>query len=190
MDHRRALRALVGAIVLAAGATASADELPYRITDTLVGSMIPQEIIRAAVPFDGRYDELSVEQKATLALDYESLPAGDEPPFPLYGLRHMVKPLVRFADTYEPVGALVASVMVDSQGRAGEVTVYTSPDPELTRVVTAALALEAYKPGVCHGQPCRMAYVLRLDFPKRGSQPAQVAAFNRFDPNSHALNTH
>ena len=70
--------------------------------------MIPQDIIRAAVPFDGRHAELNAEQQAALARDYPDLSAGDEPPFPMYGLRHVVRPLVRFADTWEPVGLLVA----------------------------------------------------------------------------------
>lgn len=188
MKHRQVILALAGAMGLAAGSAAMADELPYRITDTLVGSMLPQDIIRAPVPFDGRYEELTTDQKAMLRGDYDNLPAGDEPPFPLYGLRHMVKPLVRFADTYGPVGSVVASVMVDSQGHAGEVTVYRSPDPQLTRLVAGMLALETYKPATCRGQPCKMAYMLRLDFPRHDAQPAEVAHFNRFDPNSHTLN--
>ncbi len=190
MKHRHVILALAGAIGLAAGSAAMAEELPYRISDTIVGSLIPQDIIRAPVPFDARYEELSSDQKATLAQDYESLPAGDEPPFPLYGLRHMVKPLVRFADTAKPVGALIASVMVDSQGHAGEVTIYKSPDPLMTRLVSGMLALETYKPATCHGQPCKMAYVLRLDFPRRDGQPVQASAFGRFDLNTHSLNSH
>ncbi len=190
MKHRHLILALAGAMGLATGSAALAEELPYHISDTLVGSMLPQDIIRAAVPFDARYEELTADQKATLASDYENLPVGDEPPFPLYGLRHMVKPLVRFGDTYSPVGSVVASVMVDSQGHAGEVTVYKSPDPQLTRVVIGMLAFETFKPAVCHGQPCKMAYVLRLDFPQRGGQHTDAAAFNRFDMNSHSLTTH
>ena len=190
MKHRHVILALAGALGLAAGSAALAGELPYRITDTLVGSMLPQDIIRAPVPFDARYQDLTAEQKATLAADYENLPAGDEPPFPLYGLRHMLRPVVRFADVGSPVGSLVASVMVDSQGHAGEVTVYKSPDPLLTRLIGGALALETYKPATCHGQPCTMAYVLRLDFPQRGNQPVQETSFGRFDANSHSLNSH
>ena len=189
MKHRHVILALAGALGLAAGSAASAEDLPYRLTDTLVGSMIPQDVIRAPVPFDARYEQLSSDQKATLARDYENLPAGDEPPFPLYGLHHMVKPLVRFADTSTPVGSLIASVMVDSQGHAGEVTVYKSPDPLMTQIVGGMLALETYKPATCHGQPCKMAYVLRLDFPRRGGQPVQASAFGHFDINSHSLNS-
>ncbi len=190
MKHRHLILALAGALGLAAGSAALAEEFPYRITDTLVGSMLPQGIIRAPIPFDARYEELSGDQKATLGRDYDGLPPGDEPPFPLYGLHHMVKPLVRFADTASPVGSLIASVMVDSQGHAGEVTVYQSPDPLMTRLVGGMLALEAYKPASCHGQPCKMAYVLRLDFPRRANLPVQVSAFDHFDVNSHSLNSH
>ena len=188
MKHRIAILGLAGAVALVAGPAAGAQELPYRISDVITGSLVPQEIIRSAAPFDGRYSDLTPEQKAALANDYETLPAGDEPPYPLYGLRHMLNPVVRYADTVGPVGPLIASVVVDSQGRAGEVTVYRSPDAETTRLIAAALTFEQYKPAVCHGQPCKMSYVLRLDFPKRGSEPVTSSAFTRFDPSSHSLN--
>lgn len=189
MKHRHLILALAGAVGLAAGSAALAEQLPYRLSDILVGSMLPQDIIRAPVPFDARYEQLTVEQKATLARDYENLPAGDEPPFPFYGLRHMVRPLVRFADTYSPVGTMVASVMVDSQGHASEVTVYQSPDPAMTRIIGGMLALETYKPATCHGQPCKMAYVLHLEFPRRGSLPVQVLDVGGFDV-THSLSPH
>ena len=190
MKHRITVPALFGALGLVAAFAAGAQELPYRLTDTLTGSMLPQEIVRGAVPFDGSYAELNADQKATLARDYDNLPAGDEPPFPQYGLRHMLKPVVRFADTWGPVGPLVASVEVDSQGHASAVTVYRSPDPRLTQLVAAAMQFESYKPGVCHGQPCKMSYVLRLDFPERGGQPVQTAGFTNNGEDHEALVHH
>lgn len=191
MTHRIAILALAGAVTLFGGSTAKASEqLPYRMTDTITGSMVPQDIILSAAPFDGRYAELTPQQKAALASDYENLPAGDEPPYPLYGLRHMIRPLVQYADVAGPVGPLVASVVVDSQGKPGAVTIYRSPDPELARIVAAALSFEKFKPAVCHGQPCKMDYVLRLEFPKRGGQPVTASTFKGYDPNSHSLNGH
>ncbi|MCK9687099.1 hypothetical protein [Scleromatobacter humisilvae] len=186
MNHRIAVLALA-AFALLAGAPAGAEELPYRISDVITGSLVPQDIIRSATPFDGRYGDLTPQQKAALADDYENLPAGDEPPYPLYGLRHMIKSVVRYADTAGPVGPLVAGVVVDSQGRAGEVTVYRAPDAETARIIAAALSLEPYKPAVCHGQPCKMTYLLRLDFPKRGGQPVTTSSFSRYDPTSHSI---
>ena len=187
MNNRIVALGLAGAMALVAGAAASAEELPYRISDVITGSLVPQDIIRSAAPFDGRYGDLTPQQKAALADDYENLPAGDEPPYPLYGLRHMIRPVLRYADTAGPVGALVAGVVVDSQGHAGEVTVYRSPDPETARIIAAALSFEQYKPAVCHGQPCRMTYLLRLDFPNRGGQPVTTSSFTRYDPTSHMI---
>jgi len=190
MTHRIAILAFAGAMALAAGFSAHAERMPYRITDSITGSLVPQDIILSALPFDGRYADLTPEQKAVLANDYENLPAGDEPPYPLYGLRHMIKPLVRYADMAAPVGSLVASVVVDSQGKAGAVTVYKSPDTEVARLVAAALSFETFKPGMCHGQPCRMEYVLRLDFPQRGGSHITTSVYNENDPNARRFMGH
>jgi len=191
MAHRLTLFALAaGAIVLVPSAAAGADEMPYRITDNITGSLVPQAIILSAAPFDGRYDELTAAQKAALADDYENMPAGDEPPYPRNGLRHMIKPVVRYADTAAPVGKLVASVVVDSAGKPGAVTIYRSPDPEVARLVAAALSFESFKPAVCHGQPCRMDYVLRLDFPQRNGNPLTTTVFNEKDPNARGYTGH
>jgi len=190
MTQRITLFVLAAAVGLASGLAAAAEPMPYRIAEPVTGSLVPQDIILSPAPFDGRYDELTPAQKAVLADDYENMPAGDEPPYPLYGLRHMIKPVVRYAAAAAPVGPLVASVVVDSQGKPGAVTVYRSPDPQLSRLVAAALSFESFKPAVCHGQPCRMDYVLRLDFPQRGSNPVTASFFNETDPNARRFVGH
>lgn len=167
----------------AVAGSAAAQEMPYRITDTIVGSVLPQEIIRSSAPIEGRYSELTPTQKAAVASDYENLPAGDEPPYPMYGVRHLISPVVRYADAGEPVGKLVATVVVDSQGKPGTITVYQSPDSVLARFVASQLATEEYKPAVCHGQPCEMTYVLRLDFPRRAGLHVSEST-STYDPNS------
>lgn len=191
MTARIAAFALAGAIAVAGPPTRAADSpTTYRLTDTVTGSLVPQDIVLSTTPFDGRYDELTAQQKAALASDYESLGPGDEPPYPLYGVRHLLRPVVRYADMAAPVGPMVVSVAVDSTGKPGAISVYRSPSPEMTRLVAAALALESYKPASCHGQPCAMDYVLRLDFPQRGGQPLTASAFGRYDPNAHTIDTH
>jgi len=150
--------------VNAVAGSAAAQEMPYRITDTIVGSVLPQEIIRSSAPIEGRYSELTPTQKAAVASDYENLPAGDEPPYPMYGVRHLISPVVRYAD-------------------AGTITVYQSPDSVLARFVASQLATEEYKPAVCHGQPCEMTYVLRLDFPRRAGLHVSEST-STYDPNS------
>jgi hypothetical protein len=184
MAHGFQTLALCGVVALGASFTPSAaadDALQYHIRDVLVGSVLAQPIVNGPVPFDVPYAALTPGQKAVLFQDYESLSPGDEPPFPLYGIRHLIRPVIPFAETWNPKGPLVASVDVDSKGDAISVTIYKSPDPQLTRLVSHALAVEKYKPGACQGQPCRMQYVLRLDFPDRRGSSVQVLAFRSYD---------
>ncbi len=187
MKHRIVALALATGIALIAG-SAAAQEMHYRITDTIVGSVLPQDIIRSAEPIDGRYSDLTSAQKAALASNYENMPAGDEPPYPMYGVRHMISPIVRYADVGEPVGALTASVVIDSQGKPGKIVVYKSPDEVLTRFVASQLATEEFKPAVCHGEPCEMTFVLHLDFPRRMALPVSQTPFAEMDRMTGRLN--
>jgi hypothetical protein len=185
MSHSPRLLALAGAAALlasfAAQAATTQDASSYRVTDTLVGSVLPQAIITGPLPFDATYAQLTPDQRAVLASEYESLGPGDEPPYPIYGIHHLVKPLVTFVENRDPVGPLIAAVQVDSWGNASSVTVYQSPDSQLTQLVSGALNLEKYKPAKCHGQPCSMQYVLRLDFPARNAFPVTKVSLQPFD---------
>ena len=180
--------ALCGVVALALplaapaqGQAAADSALAYHVTDTIVGSVVPQVIINGPVPFDSTYAGLTAGQKAVLNQDYENLAAGDEPPYPLYGVRHLIQPLISYAETYSPIGPMIASVEVDSKGDAVAVKVYRSPDPEMARILSGAMALEKYKPASCQGKPCRMEYVLRLYFPDRHGMPVQELAFHHYD---------
>jgi hypothetical protein len=185
MNHGIRTLALAGALAagmpLAAQAAASGDATQYHIGDILVGSVLPQEIVTGPVPFDSPYAALTSAQKAVLSNDYENLSAGDEPPFPLYGIRHMIKPLIPFAETWNSEGPLIASAEVDSWGNAVAVTVYRSPDPQVTRLVSGAMTFEKYKPASCSGRPCSMQYVLRLNFPGRNALPVTTIALHPYD---------
>lgn len=188
MKFRIVPLALATACAMTAG-SAMAQQLPYRITDTIVGSVIPQDIIRSSTPIGGRYSELTPDEKAAVASDYEEMAAGDEPPYPLYGVRHLLAPVVRYVDGDRPLGPLTASVVIDSQGKPGKITVYKSSDQVLTRFVASQLATEEYKPALCHGQPCEMTFVLRLEFPRRGKLPVTESSFADYDPTSHTVNS-
>ena len=170
MNHRLISLAFAATAALIAGPLAAQD-LPYRVTDILTGSRLPQVILLSSTPVAGRYDELSATDKAAVASDYESLPAGDEPPYPLYGVRHLLAPVIRFADLQGPSGPMLATVMVDGQGKPGKITIYRSPDAVMTKLVASQLATEEYKPAICHGQPCEMPFVLRLDFSAHDGDP-------------------
>jgi hypothetical protein len=64
-------------------------------------------------------------------------------------------------------GKLIASVTVDSQGQARDVVVYKSSSKEATTIAARALSDETYKPAICKGQPCTMAFVLRVQLLER-----------------------
>jgi hypothetical protein len=172
--------ALAGAASIAVQA-ATIDASYYRVTDTLVGSSIPRDILTGPLPFDATYAQLTPGQKAVLASEYESLGPRDEPPYPVYGLRHLVRPLVSFIETWDPAGPVIAAVQVDSWGKASAVTVYQSPDAEVSKLVSAMLNFETYKPASCNGQPCSMQFVLRLDIPPRHELPVTKVSLHPFD---------
>src|SRR5262245_9676916 len=97
MSHGNRLLALCA--LLATGATFAAHALyhpgyRYHIAGERVGSMLAQPVITGPLPFDSTYATLTDEQKAVLFDYYDNLPKGDEPPYPLYGLRHVVKQMV------------------------------------------------------------------------------------------------
>ncbi len=183
MNHRLIPLVLAGAAALIAGPLA-AQELTYRVTDNLTGSNLPQVILHSSAPVSGRYAELTAADQAAVANDYESLAAGDEPPYPLYGVRHLLNPVIRFAEVRAPIGPMLATVMIDSQGKPGQIKVYRSPDAVMTKLVVSQLAQEEYKPAVCHGQPCAMPYVLRLNFVPHDGDPRTTLQARGWNANS------
>jgi hypothetical protein len=184
MSHTLRSLALCGVLAVAAPfATQAASDEPqqYHLTDTLSGSVLPQPIMNASLPFDSTYAALTTEQKEVLFDSYERLAPGDEPPYPLYGVRHLIKPLISYAEITQLAGTLEATVDVDAKGDAVSVTVYKSPDYQTARIVSGAMALEKYKPAMCEGQPCNMKYVLQLDFPGKQGLPLQEIAFKHYN---------
>jgi hypothetical protein len=167
---KRALPAasLLAGCLLSAGAPAapdaSATSAPlFTLRDTFVGSMIPSDIASSALPFDKTWAELTPQQKDIVRADYESMPAEDEPPYPEKGLKRIVWSVAKRAEVTGDTGKVIAAVTVDGEGKARDVTVYKSPSPEITSLVTANLVTETFKPARCRGQPCTMAFVLRVE---------------------------
>ena len=58
-------------------------------------------------------------------------------------------------------------MQVDAKGVAQSVSVIASPDSDMTRVAAGVLMLETYKPALCAGQPCAMAFPVRMEFHRR-----------------------
>ena len=106
---KRSLLALSAACLAIAAVVPASAQSPvvYSARDSVVGSMIPQAVVTAPVPFDKTWSQLSAEQQALVAQDYESLPAGDEPPFPARGLTHFAPYLIRTMEKTNAPGPLL-----------------------------------------------------------------------------------
>lgn len=161
-----ALAAVMAACCTAAAAQEDAPEAVYRIKDeTHLGSNIPRTIVTSSiVPINLRYAQLSDQHKAALRSQYEAMAPDDEPPFPADGLKPLYDALWRVHHKLLVRGelSLIATVMPD--GSVSQVQALRSPDPELTRGAAALLMATPFKPAVCHGQPCRMDFPLKMRF--------------------------
>ncbi len=138
------------------------------------GSHVSRERIIGSLPLDKRYSELTREQRNALKSLYEQLAEDDEPPFPVDGLgplykgiAEVQKHLLRSRFGLGVDGPLALHVQVDSQGKAISVAAYQSPDPELTKYASTIAMLTRYKPAVCGGQPCAMAFPIRIELKSR-----------------------
>ena len=131
----------------------------------MTGSLIPRDIARSAqVPFDKKYDELTAEQKSTLAAMYEKMGPNDEPPIPRYGLKSVIKALVAVNESLEEQGILFLIVDVAPDGTATNVRVVKSPSEEMTRYAAQILILAKFKPALCGGVTCSQQYPFKIEF--------------------------
>jgi hypothetical protein len=131
------------------------------------GTWIRRDIAyRIPVPPDLGFKELSPEQQAEVASWYPALAPGDEPPYPIKGPAEFLKVMSKVAwkvDNEE----ITVYVLVGADGKARRVTAVGLDDAEVRKFVATAAGLVQYKPGVCAGHPCEMAYPYRLAFERR-----------------------
>lgn len=119
---------------------------------------------RLGVPYDKSYAELSAGDKARLRAQYERMDPRDEPPFPAHGYASVIRSVTTALHELRIEGLVDIGVIVDADGRASQVKVYSSPDPRLSTVVANALMLANYKPALCRGAPCARELPFRARF--------------------------
>ena len=154
---------LTAGTLAVAGAQLAAAAGPYVIRDDYpaAGSNINRALVSSDVSFDKRYADLAADEQARVRSKYPGLAAGDEPPYPKDGLTPVIRLMVHRQDRPDP-GRVDVGVRVDRDGRAQNVAVYATPDPETAKVVAYALMASDYKPAKCAGQACAGEY--RFDF--------------------------
>lgn len=184
----RHLHALAAILTLAAGALTalapgdaraqSAREQPLCDRRTAiceyyptVGSHVPRAAAHGMrIDLDRRYAELSDADKALLHAQFERMPPGDEPPYPLDGLRPVYQAILVAQDEMRTLHdkilradeELLLVVDVGADGEPLAVQAVNPRQPELARVVGAVLMMTRYKPARCAGQPCRMGFPFTL----------------------------
>ena len=79
---------LFAAAALVCGAQTSAPQYGVKDSDVRTGSSIKRYVAQGSrIPINRTYAELTPQEKALVNEYYESVELGDEPPFPLAGLR-------------------------------------------------------------------------------------------------------
>jgi hypothetical protein len=142
------------------------EEHTFRISNTEnhVGSLIPRQT--ATSPVSGaRWADLSDSERRIVKNRYKALEAGDEPPYPIEGMRPLFAALTKVGHVDASfVGPVRMHVLVGADGKPKSVTTVGKLPPEAARYFGSILMITTYKPAVCHGQPCEMIYPLVMNF--------------------------
>jgi hypothetical protein len=140
--------------------------LPTQATTRLVnastastGTILKRDIRwDSKIPLKKRYGELTPEQKAELRAMYNSMPDGDEPPYPEAGMAAIFNPVRNAQRVSQSHGEINMVVTVGPDGKATKVESFGSESPRMTEVTQQVLLLTKYKPGICAGKPCTMQF--------------------------------
>jgi len=117
-----------------------------------------------SVAINKRYHELSAEDRATLHSWWESVPVGDEPPFPAHGLKSIHSAMLKAQSMLSAEGDLLLIATVDSNGDVIQVKAIGSPSPEMTKFAASVIGMTKFKPAICGGKPCEMDFPFSYKF--------------------------
>ncbi|MBC3872874.1 hypothetical protein [Undibacterium flavidum] len=129
-----------------------------------LGTSLKKKVATSSISMDRSYQELSEEEKEAIRSVYDNMPENDEPPYPLYGTREIHRKMSQTQQYVAAKGVLTMTVDVSSTGEAQSVSIYESPDPDITRVASLVLMETKYKPAVCGGKACKMQYFFQVQF--------------------------
>lgn len=144
-----------------------AEEAKYMIKEEepRTGSRIRQTAMEIkGVDPKKRYSQLSAEERARLHSWWESIPDGDEPPFPEKGLKPIHEMVYKAQQKLQVQGNIYLFATVDPKGDVIEVKAVDSASPEMTKFAGTVIALTKFKPAICSGKPCQMDFPVRYHF--------------------------
>jgi hypothetical protein len=153
-----------GLLLALSACFAQAQQYRMKEDEPRIGTTIKRDMARLNLPFDKTWGELSDSDKARVRGLYVNMAEDDEPPFPAKGFGSLMRSMATVQRQLQIEGMVDMGVIVGADGRATEIKVYKSPDPQLTRVIANVLVLEKYKPALCHGLPCSQEFPFRTSF--------------------------
>ncbi len=157
----------LGALLALSTCLAHGQEYRMKEEDARTGTLLKRDNARLSLPPEKTYAELSGTDKARLRDMYENMGPDDEPPFPARGYRSLMRAMSTVQEKLQVAGTVDMGVIVGPDGRASEIKVYGSSDPQLTTVIANVLVLEKYKPALCRGTPCTQEFPFRMNFTLR-----------------------
>lgn len=129
------------------------------------GSMsIAPVIAMGSFPFRSEYSQLSESDRLRLRSYFPRMTEGDEPPYPMGGLKAIYGPMAEGAQRIYIRGEVDVSIHVDASGAAKQVAVLKASDPDLGQYVAAVSMFVKYKPATCSGVPCESDFPVRVRF--------------------------
>jgi hypothetical protein len=146
-------------------AQTSAPEYGIKEDDAPTGSHIRHdEVSSTLLPINRTYQQLTPKEREYVNSWYEHVAPGDEPPFPLNGMKSIFDVIRRGQERLLVTGKLYLVATVEPNGTVSAVKAYGSPSPEMAKFAGEALLLTKFKPAVCGGRPCRMDFPLQYNF--------------------------
>jgi hypothetical protein len=117
-----------------------------------------------SVPFDKGYAQMTPQQQQQFRANYPLLHQDDVPPYPEKGTAEIFSWLAKAQNNVMAQGDFRAIVDIDATGRATAISIYSSPDQQLTDVIKILLANQKFTPALCDGKPCAMRYPFSVRF--------------------------
>jgi hypothetical protein len=152
-------------------AQAPVSELQYAVKESQpkTGSLIRKTLAMsrlgpAQIAINLPYGQLPEADRQRFNAYYEEVAVGDEPPFPLQGLKQLFEPLLKAQAKLLVEGTLLLVATVDETGVVKQVQAEGSPSPAMTKFGASLLMPTRFKPAVCSGSPCAMEFPLYLNF--------------------------
>ncbi|OON59325.1 hypothetical protein B0920_23310 [Massilia sp. KIM] len=149
-----------------AGATPLASEsrrFGLKFERSSSASQLLDDMTISALPPGARWRDLTPGQQDLVRSAYPALEPGDEPPYPLNGLRVFYQALSKVAELFSDYkGEVQLLISVDAQGVPTKVQTVGVTNADLNRALSVVAISLRFKPALCRGLPCAMIYPSKI----------------------------